>query len=158
MIIRNDRDRAAFIAKARAVDLSKHPWEFTASPWKPNRSLAQNRLSFMWYKQISDQCGEGEDEVRRTFKFVFGCPILVERDREFAEFYADLKAKFDYEQCVHSMEFVDVTKLFKVKEFARYLTRIEQFAAERGYQLTHPADLYLEAMGNHYEQQSRQQQ
>jgi hypothetical protein len=46
------------------------------------------------------------------------------------------------------MEYTAITRapLMNITKMTEYLTMIEQYAAKRQYILTHPDDLYLEAM------------
>lgn len=147
MIIRGHGDLLNFFRKAWAIDLSKRPWELTAQPYKPKRSNAQLRLSFMWYAELAKQSGNGKDHERNFSKWTYGCPILVESDAQFSAYYENLINKFDYEQCVASMEYISITSMFNVHQFTEYLKHIELYAAEQGYQLTKPVDKYHLAMG-----------
>lgn len=148
MIIRNNADREAFFSKARMIDLTRKPWIFTAELYKPDRSNAQNRLSFMWYAELGKHSGSGKDFERNYCKFHYACPILVEVDDEFSKFYTKLVERYDYEECCAAMEFLQVTsrKKFKMPLFAEYLNHIKLYGAEIGCQLTQPIDIFDLAM------------
>ena len=111
-----------------------------------NRSNKQNRLLYLWIKEIDDQTKEGKQYIRNYLKFTFGCEIVAMDDEVFSEFYTKLVSTYTYEQCVESMEFVEVSSRMKVKQFASYLSDIENYAASRDLHLTHPDDLYFEAL------------
>lgn len=148
-IIRNNADREAFFSKARRVDLQKKPWLFTAEPYKPDRSLAQNRLSFKWYSELGKHSGNGKDYERNYCKWHYGCPILVEADDNFAQFYETLINKYEYEECCAAMEYVQVTSMpkFNMTRFTEYLNHVKLYGQEIGCQLTQPVDIYDLAMG-----------
>jgi len=128
------------------------PLSVSIAPFKADRSLAQNKLAFQWYSEIADSEKEGRGYIRNYCKFSFGCERLINQeqnkgDRAFPEFYENIINTLTYEQCIDAMEFVQVTSMMKVKAFTLYLEDIEQYAAGRDMRLTHPDDLYWEAMG-----------
>ena len=145
MLIRDNKDRDAFIEKAMQVDLSKGAWVFEAKKYKKDRSLAQNRLSFKWYSELGKHSGNGSKHERNYCKFTYGCEILARDDEQFAAFFENLINSYDYEACVDAMDFIQVTSLFNVKQFTEYLECIERYAGENGWILTHPVE-YDEAM------------
>ena len=150
MIVRTDKDRNEFIIKALSVDLTKKPWEFNAEPYKPNRSAAQRRLTYMWYAEIGKHTGNGKDYERNFCKWTYGCPILIANDnpkRNFTPFYEKLINTYTYEERIEAMAFVEVTSLFKVGENVEYLNHIDMYAQELGCKLTQPVSIYDEAMG-----------
>ena len=156
MIIRGHGDLLNFFRKALSIDLSKGAWEFKADKYKPKRSAEQNGLAFIWYAELGKHTGSGKDYERNFCKWTFGCPILVESDRKFSEFYESLINKYEYEQCIESMEYFEVTRLFNASQFTEYLKHIELYAAEQGYQLTKPVDKYHLAMGIEEEEKNEQ--
>lgn len=148
MILRTDADRRDFIIKLLRVDIDKKPWRCTAEPYKVNRSSAQNRLSHMWYGEISKQwAGHTSKQVKNYCKFTYGAEIKSQSDSHFGEWFEKLQSTYDYEECVASMEFVNVTSELNVTQMVEYLNHIELFAQESGFELTHPADIYDEAYG-----------
>ena len=146
MLITTEADKQNVIVRIQAFTLKK-PMVVTAEEYKPNRSLAQNKLAFKWYSEIAKQSGEGIDDERNKYKWKYGCEILSESSSTFSEFYGNLVARYTYEENLKAMEFVQVTSLMKVSEFALYLKRVEQSAIERGFVLSHPSDLYYQAIG-----------
>ncbi len=147
MILRNDTDRAECIKKIQAIDLAK-PWQIDAAPFKKNRSLAQNKLSFSYYNQLGKATGHGVQYDRNYCKFTFGCPILLadDKDGSFTQFYESIINRLEYEQLIDAMEFIEVTRLFNVGQFQDYLIQIEQFAFSNHYALIPDDDLRCEAI------------
>lgn len=148
MIIRNSDDRKAVISKINAIDLDKQAWRVDCSPFKKDRSLAQNKLSFAYYNQLGKATGHGVQHERNYCKYTFGCPILLadDKDGNFTGFYENLIDTLTYEHLVDAMEFIEVTRLFNVGQFQDYLVAIEQYAALNQYPLIADDDLRNEAM------------
>lgn len=116
---------------------------------KKDRSGAQNRLAFLWYKQLGEQSGNGKEYERNFCKWSLGFPILLARDEvdpSIEKMYRILMNQ-PYEARIDTMPIVDVTSQFKVGEFGEYLNSIERYASAGGHVLTHPEDLYWEAIG-----------
>jgi len=133
------------------LDLSKK-WEVICKPYVKDRTIAQNKLAFKWYKERGEQNGNGAHYERLFCKFVYGCGLMVEQESEgvdtaFTEFYSKMIERYTFEECINAMEFVEVTSLFKVKTFADYLTTIETESVNQGIALSYPDDLYWESMG-----------
>lgn len=147
MLIKTEGDRKKLISKVLDLKLDKGPYLVTAEKFKPDRSGAQNRLSYMWYAFIGKQTGEGKDYIRNYCKFTYGCEIVSADDSEFSRFYDNLINKYDYEDCVSAMQYIQVTSLMNVKQMADYLNHIDLYAVERGCQLPQPQDLMDEALG-----------
>ncbi len=148
MKISTETDRQRVIFKIQGINL-KQPWVVSAEPYKKDRSLAQNRLSFMWYSELGKHSGNGKEYERNYCKFTYGCEIVIEYEEgnTFNAFYEKLINNYTYEECLEAMEFIQVSSLMKVKAFYDYLTQIERYATEHGWRLTHPDDIYYEAMG-----------
>lgn len=131
------------------VSLDK-PYVVTVKQVKKDRSLAQNKLAFQWYAELGKQSGNGKEFERNFCKWTYGMPILMQRDDEkIHEFYMTLIDNLTYEQRVAAMEYTDVTRMFKVKEFTEYLQSMERYAGDMGYYLSRPEDAYDEAMGRY---------
>ncbi len=149
VIIRTQEDKDEVALKIQSINLGKQAWRVDAEPYKPSRSLAQNKLAFRYYRLLGKATGNGEQYERLYCKYEFGCPILLADDKDgaFTTFYETLINTLEYEQLVDSMEFVDITKLFKVGQFQDYLVAIEQYAAKNQYALMTDNDLRSEAFG-----------
>lgn len=163
IVIANQRRRETALLQIREATLDvSHDCQYviTVEKLKRDRTGAQNRLSHLWYKQLGEQTGHGHEYERRHCKWNFGFPVLLQRDppdEDINRFYHTLVDKLTYEERVAAMQYTDVTSLFKVREFAEYLNTIERYAAEMGYQLTHPDDLYWEAIGATRKRPARRQ-
>ncbi len=148
MIITNNTDRNTVIAKILTIDLVKQPWKVDAEPYKPDRSVAQNKLSFRYYRLLGKSTGHGEQYERNYCKYTFGCPILLADDKDglFTSFYDSLLSSFEYEKIIDAMAFIEVTRLFNKSQFQDYLLAIEQYAAKNHYPLITDDDMRNEAM------------
>lgn len=136
--IETEQDRAALLKL-----LSKRELPFTVSVEKgAHRSLAQNRVAFLWYKEIAEQLGDRTaDEVRAYCKLHFGVSIRKAEDAVFAEKYDAIFKPLPYEHKLALMaEPFDfpVTRGLKTKGMASYLDAVQKFAAENGIRLTDP--------------------
>lgn len=127
MIIRTDTDKAEVIEEIQALNLSK-PWKVIIELYKKSRSLAQNRLYFMWITGIGKKLGYFTDEMHMVLALKFLPPVTVE---------------WGGRKIVSAKS----TSSLNVKEFTDYLNQIEIFAtSELGLNLPHPADTYYEAL------------
>lgn len=116
-------------------------------PYSKDRSLAQNRLAFKWYKERAEQQCTTPDYEHRICKLRYGCPILMADDEDFARLFDRVVMSLDYEDRIKAMKYMPVTRLFNVKQMTEYLETIERESASAGIVLTHPLDVYEEAMG-----------
>lgn len=114
------------------------------------RSVAQNRLSFMWYKELADQGDMTAEEYRSLCKLEIGVPILRMEDEEFRAQYDSVIRPLEYEQKLTVMKppiDLPVTSRMKVKAFTQYLEQVEKRFVEQGFVLTRPIDIYEQALG-----------
>lgn len=114
---------------------------------KKDRSLAQNRLSHLWYKERAEYFGTTPEYEHRFCKLRYGCPLLMAEDEDFARLYHQVIESLDYEDRIKAMKIFSVTRVMKTKTMAQYLTHIEMDSVKHGVPLTKPADVYEEAMG-----------
>lgn len=119
----------------------KLKWSFDSE----SRSLKQNRLAFAWYKFRGEATGHGKEYERAVCKLLYGIPILRE-DEKFNAFYTVAVDRLNYEQKMAAMEYVPVTSLMKVRQFAEYLTTVDNETASIGIVLPRPEDLYYDAL------------
>lgn len=119
-----------------------------------DRSSAQNNLYWVWNSQISGYTGESKDEVHRRLKKKHLIPIYMEDpDSGMAETVMAVRA-------VHAQGMKDTAKVLEekivdlvsttdatVKQFTEYLEEIEKEATSQGIYLSHPEDIWHEAMG-----------
>lgn len=90
--------------------------------WKDKRSLRQNALYWRWLEVIGNELGYYKDELHEVFIDQFSDVWTVRG--------LDGKPK---QKRVR-------TSQMNVKQMARYMDRIEQFAAEQDIQLPQPED------------------
>ena len=138
-----DRDKAV-LAISRLRPTADKPYKVRVSLDEESRSDKQNRLSFMWYKILGETFSSKEEERARC-KLDYAIPIL-RRDEDFNNFYKYAIDDLVREAQLAAMDFIAVTSLMSVKEFAEYLTTVDQTSAANGCVLPHPSDLYHEAL------------
>lgn len=109
-----------------------------------HRSAEQNRLQFMWMKEISRQREDMRvEEIRGYCKLAIGVPILREENEAFRLKYDEHVKPLPYEQKLSlMMEPLDmpVTRIMTVKQKSRYLDGIYKHFTEQGVVLTLPPD------------------
>lgn len=134
-ILSTEGDRIDFLKFVGGVKL---PVTFEWTPGR-DRSLAQNKLMWLWAQEAADQSGGGDRvEVQRDWKLIHGVPILRADSAEFRAF-TDLALKpLNYEQRRVAMGFIPVTSEFKVPQMVAFLDAIERECAEQGIRLTDP--------------------
>ena len=114
-----------------------------------DRSAAQNRLAFLWYKAASDQLQDETAEDKRAFcKLTMGVPIRRE-DEKFREVYDRVIRPLTYEQklalMVSPIDF-PITRDMGVKEMCRYLEAMETYFSAL-IDLPRPEDIYNKSLG-----------
>lgn len=122
------------------------PITMTIAEHDEDRSLKQNRLSFMWYMIRGGATGHGKEYERSLCKLLYGVPILRRDDADFNSFWMRMVGTLPYETQLDAMEYIPVTSLMKVKQFAEYLTTIDNESAAIGIVLPRPEDLYWDAL------------
>jgi len=111
-----------------------------------SRSLKQNRLSFLWYSYRGKENGNGKIHERNHCKLHYGKDILLRDDPDFATFFHAAITPLPYLDQLDAMEYVPVTSLMNMHQFAEYLNEVDQQSASRGIVLPQPADLYWDAL------------
>lgn len=135
----------AMVALSNIEPSPEAPWTMTLTEGEESRSLKQNRLSFLWYRIRGGMTGHGAAYERNICKLMYGCPILRE-DNEFERFWLTAIDVLPFELQLDAMEYIPVTSLFTMHQFAEYLTEIDQQSAANGIVLPHPEDLYWDAL------------
>lgn len=104
-----------------------------------DRSLAQNKLQFLWAREAAEQFGDRTvDEVRCDWKLRHGVPIMREDSPEFRSTYDRIIKPLSYENKLKVMQMIEVTSLMKVPQMIRYLDTIQRECLENGLKLTDP--------------------
>jgi len=96
------------------LDLSK-AWEIEIKPFAFNRSVEQNKRYWKLITELGDYLGYDEGEMHELCKYKF----------------------LSYKQDMLGDEMVVVPSSSKltIKEFVEYLSKVERFASELGFQL-----------------------
>jgi len=104
-----------------------------------DRSSEQNRLQFLWAREVSEQLGDRTaDEVRCDWKLRHGVPILREASEDFRAVYDACLKPLPFELKLKAMQFIPVTSEMKVPQMVSYLDTIERECLEQGLRLTNP--------------------
>ena len=120
-------------------------WVVTIGQDDESRSLKQNRLSHLWYAHLGRKTGNGRDHERAMAKLLIGVPILCV-GKDFNEFYAKALAPLEFSDRLAAMDFVPVTSLMTMGQFAEYLDTLDKKSVQRGIVLPQPEDLYFDAL------------
>ena len=113
------------------------------------RSVAQNKLAFKWYGEITEQLPgsfETIEDARAYCKLVHGVPIIRAVDEDFKKAYDEqvrpapypfklalMKAPFDW----------PITSKMNTKQLGQYLDAVHREFSEQGVDLTIPEDKRL---------------
>lgn len=147
IVINSAARKLAAAAEVHKLKVDKdQPFEVEIRAHRDSRSDKQRRLQFQWYRERGKQNGNGPKYEERFCKLEFGVPILRCDSDEFNEFYARTLESLPWQQQLETMRFIPVTRFFTVKQNAEYLNDIEQHSAEHDWVLTHPDDLYWDAL------------
>ena len=125
------RDRAML---ERALGLIDKPHRIELKPYRHSRSLEQNALMWVWFRELSQSYQEsyGEWLSDQTWHDVFVDKFLG-------------VGVVEVGGTIHKLH--TTTSELDVGEFSHFLTQIDQYCAEElGILLTHPAE-YHRAMG-----------
>lgn len=102
------------------------------------RSLAQNRLYWLWLHFIANKKGEFAEYYHVFFKREFLASIYAKNDGEYAELFYRIKeceqylSTARYENMAKTVATLLSTKKANTKEFSEYLNRIEMWAYKQG--------------------------
>ena len=134
-IVNDDVRRNCLAAIQRLPDEPVH--EVIIKPFRKNRSLAQNRLYWMWLREIRD--------------FLEAATGQHYSDEELHDFY---RKRFLPTRVIEINGETDIarksTRRLTVKQFSEYLERLEYYCLhelQEPLYLTRPPSIYDEAMG-----------
>lgn len=101
---------------------------------KRHRSLPQNNISHVWYREIAQQAGDRTpEEVRRECKLSCGVPILRTESDEFRAMYDKVVKGHDYETKLLMMDYLPVTSLMSSEQMTEYLETVYYKYSQAGY-------------------------
>ena len=110
------------------------------------RTKAQNRLYWLWIKQISDKTGQDKDTIHHEFKKKHLARIF-NRDDEYKETFAKVRAckgvvePYIYEKLVDGVVGLLSTTKANTKQMTEYLNDVWADAYSKGIFLTIPQEL-----------------
>ena len=112
-----------------------------------SRTVAQNRLYWMWLGQIEKQTGNSKDDLHFELKKKFLIAIYERDDQGFAEMCRAIKLlkqseSEQYAAIAKGVIHETTTTKMTVKQFTEYLTAVHDYALARlGIMLTVPDEL-----------------
>lgn len=112
---------------------------------KPARTITQNALSFIWYRDAADQGDMTSDDQRAYCKAHIGLEILFEEKPELREKYRSVLGGLSYEQklaCMIEPFDLPVTRMMTKKGMTKYLNAVYTHFTGQGMQLTVPGGEY----------------
>ena len=140
-VIRDETQmKLAINALANCPVSDSKPWIMELKEWEETRRAAQNRLSHMWYSEISKQGREyTPDQVKQRSKLHWGVPILLASDSDFAAYWEKVSPLFpNYEEkCEELMPRTPVPSIMGVKQMSLYISDMERSCCHK-YRLTDP--------------------
>lgn len=95
-----------------------------------DRSLEQNRLSWVLYGRIGKHHGLTPEEAHRLCKLRYGVPILRRDSEDFDETYRRVIEPLDYRDQLRAMSLFDVSSVMTVAQMTEYLDTIQRERAE----------------------------
>ena len=110
------------------------------------RTKAQNRLYWMWIKQISDKTGQDKDTIHHEFKKKH-LAMIFNRDDEYKETFAKVRAckgfvePYIYDRLVDGVVGLLSTTKANTKQMAEYLDDVWADAYSKGIFLAIPQEL-----------------
>jgi len=118
------------------------PLEVLVRPWSPKRSIDQNALFHVLYKQVTDQLEDRNgDDAQCESKLNCGVPILLRDDESFRDMWiANVRDGWSYEAKLVLMKWLPVTRTFSKKQGTEYIDRLCHYWAQAGVALELPGE------------------
>jgi hypothetical protein len=115
-----------------------------------DRTEQQNKLSFTWYREVSEQLGDrSASDVRAHCKLYIGVKMLHTENADFrAQWDRLIKDRFTIEEKLELMlppHDYPVSRLMNVKQMTRYMDAIHAEFTAQGCRLTDPEARKYEA-------------
>jgi len=140
MVLHGNDDKDRLLDMLRKVDL-EYPIDVVIKRATKNRSLAQNRTQWQWFRDAGQQGDMTASEQRAYCKLHFGIPILRRDSPEYRDKYDQIIRPLEYEKKLSlMMEPFDfpVTSAMNVAQHSEFLDKVKEHFEGLGYQLTDP--------------------
>lgn len=111
------------------------------------RTLAQNRLLWLWYREIDEFCGGSCDWAHNYCKLHFGVPILRRDSEEFRAVYDKYIKGLSYEDKMSAIALINVTSALTKSQASEYTDMVYKHWTEEGVMLTLPEDMQFGKSG-----------
>lgn len=101
------------------------------------RTLDQNALVNVWYRQIGEEYGLDFEEARAYCKLIFGIPMLRTKSKHFRNTYDKYLKHMSYREKMNVIMHTDlpVTSTFNTKEMSEYMESMQRYFADKGLRL-----------------------
>lgn len=139
-LIKTEAIRANAAAAVMAAPINpKKPYCIKIQEQREKRSDAQNRLSHIWYREISKQGQEYTPSgVLALCKYQFGLPIM-RSDHTYMKYWNLARMdELNHEALITMLEVYPMTRLMDAKQMTEYLDTLQKVMS-RKYQLTDPS-------------------
>ena len=121
-------------------------WTVKITEKKETRSEKQKRLWWKWMRDLEPQLGDVADVIEARCKYKFVRPILFEREPILVEMFATIEHLGEDAIREAAKRLIHISDL-SVADMTAALNGVERYYGAKGYSLTHPVDVYEEAMG-----------
>lgn len=137
--IRTEDDRARL-----ATEIAARALPFTVSMSKgAKRSDAQNRTIHRWFGEIAIHDSDHPTHVKAYCNMVYGRPILLAEDPEWAEVFDTILRPLPYAVALNAVRVLDIpfTRRMNTRQLSRYMDAMFRDYTSRGVRLTDPEGL-----------------
>lgn len=137
--IRDEGDRGRLITEIGARALP-----FTVSMSKgARRSDAQNRTVHRWFGEIAAHDSDHPANVKAYCNMIYGRPILLAEDPEWAEMFNAILRPLPYETALKAIQVLDIpfTRRMTTRQLSTYMDAMFHDYTARGVRLTDPEGL-----------------
>lgn len=140
--VRDNCVKALFLAHQSSEEVL----EVVIQPESRKRSLAQNRLYWMWVNQWSDHWGWTEEYSHHFFKYKFLAMIFYREDAKYAEGCDAVKIIKSIDEGLYKSVAANVIRQTSTtkatdKQMRQYLDKIERYCYSEGVMLKIPDEL-----------------
>jgi hypothetical protein len=140
MVLHGEEDKKNLLQLLQEIEL-EYPIDVTIKRATSNRTLAQNRTQWQWFKDAGKQGDHTATEYRAYCKLHFGVPILRRDSVKYRQRYDEIVRPLSYEHklglMVEPFDF-PVTSAMNVAQHSEFLDECAKFFQEQGIKLTTP--------------------